>query len=173
VNLESHPHHQRKNIRVTVKVEPDVPIIHADHDKLTQAVANIVDNAFNYTHADGRIDIHVQLQPDEKQVLMTVKDTGIGIPEHFREAIWRRFERVEEDALVMDVAGTGLGLPIVKELVNMHHGEVWFESELGQGTTFFIKLPLDQPASAIRATDTAEVVRAKLSAVYGADTTQE
>jgi two-component system sensor histidine kinase VicK len=87
------------------------------------------------------------LQPDGEHVLISVKDTGIGIPEEFRSRIWQRFERFDDHALVMDVAGTGLGLSIVKELIEMHNGEVWFESESGKGTTFFVSLPVEQPAS--------------------------
>src|SRR5690606_23843107 len=109
-----------------------------------EIISNIVDNAFNYTPAGGTIDIHVELQ-DNKNILIAIKDTGLGIPEDFHEAIWRRFERYEEHALMMDVAGTGLGLPIVRELVSMHHGDVWFDSELEKGTTFYIRLPINQP----------------------------
>ena len=83
--------------------------------------------------------------PDDERVLISVSDTGIGIPEEFKSRIWGRFERVETHALVMDVPGTGLGLSIVRELVQMHHGDIWFESEIGKGTTFFIALPLHQP----------------------------
>ncbi|MBZ0294980.1 MAG: ATP-binding protein, partial [Anaerolineae bacterium] len=113
---------------------------------LVQIFTNIIDNAFNYTYAGGRVDIQAQLA-DAGHVLITVKDTGIGIPAEYQERVWERFERYEEHALVMDVAGTGLGLPIVKTLVEMHRGKVWFESEEGKGTTFFVLLPLDQPAS--------------------------
>jgi PAS domain S-box-containing protein len=157
-NLIAQPHHQQKEIHLTTQIDSNVPVIQADHDKLAQALTNIVDNAFNYTHPGGSIDIRVQMQADDKHVLISVSDTGIGIPEDFREAIWRRFERYEQHALVMDVPGTGLGLPIVKELVSMHHGDVWFESELNKGTTFYISLPVDQsgfPAT----TATTEVVR--------------
>lgn len=136
-------HHDKKMI-VSINIDTDFPVIQADPDKLTEIISNIVDNAFSYTPAGGTIDISAALQ-DERNVLIAVKDTGLGIPEDFREAIWRRFERYEEHALMMDVAGTGLGLPIVKELVSMHHGDVWFESELGEGTTFYIRLPINQP----------------------------
>ena len=84
-------------------------------------------------------------QAERGRVLIKVSDTGIGIPKEFQARVWNRFERNEESALVMDVAGTGLGLPIVKDLVEMHRGEVWLESEVGKGSTFFVALPIDGP----------------------------
>jgi len=130
---------------VDVKIAPDLPLIKGDRDKLTQVVSNLADNAFNYSHAGGKISIEAQAQPDGKNILIQVRDNGIGIPEQFRERIWNRFERYEEHALVMDVAGTGLGLSIVKTLVDMHQGEVWFETEVNKGTTFYISLPIAGP----------------------------
>ncbi|HLV37651.1 MAG TPA: ATP-binding protein, partial [Spirillospora sp.] len=112
-------------------------------NKVMQIFTNIVDNAFNYTYPGGSIDIEARRE-DNGHILVSVKDTGIGIPEEFKDRIWERFGRYEEHALVMDVAGTGLGLPIVKTLVELHHGQVWFETEPGKGTTFFVSLPLKQ-----------------------------
>ena len=133
----------RKQITVNSQIGPAVPALLADRAKLVQVVQNLVDNAFNYTYPGGTIDVNAILQPDKaERVLISVKDTGIGIPEEFQARIWNRFERYEEHALVMDVAGTGLGLSIVKTLVEMHHGEIWFESEENKGTTFFVSLPI-------------------------------
>src|SRR5690606_3898153 len=124
-------------------VAPDLPQIEGDANKVMQIFTNIVDNAFNYTYPGGSIDIEARRE-DNGHILVSVKDTGIGIPEEFKDRIWERFGRYEEHALVMDVAGTGLGLPIVKTLVELHHGQVWFETEPGKGTTFFVSLPLKQ-----------------------------
>jgi PAS domain S-box-containing protein len=143
-NLSGRAEHERKNIDVQVMIEPKLPPIQADPLKLTQIITNIVDNAFNYTYEGGSIEIKAVSQSDKQHVLISVKDSGIGIPEEFRERIWERFERNEEHALVMDVPGTGLGLPIVKNLVDMHGGRVWFESEVGVGTTFFVLMPVRQ-----------------------------
>jgi PAS domain S-box-containing protein len=137
--------HEQKELKVSIDIPESFPVISADAGKITQIFNNLVDNAFNYTYAGGSIEIQGRVQDD--QVLVTVKDTGIGIPPEFHERIWERFVRNDEHALVMDVAGTGLGLPIVKKLVQMHQGEVWFESELNQGTTFFVSLPINQQTS--------------------------
>ncbi len=137
--------HEQKEIKVLIDIPESFPVISGDPGKITQIFNNHVDNSFNYTYAGGSIDIQGRVQDDH--VLITVKDTGIGIPPEFHERIWERFVRNDEHALVMDVAGTGLGLPIVKKLVQMHQGEVWFESEANKGTTFFVSLPINQPTS--------------------------
>lgn len=151
-------HDHRKELEVTFGVDADVPEINVDAEKVAQIIRNVADNAFNYTPAHGKVDIHVSMLADGKNILIAIKDTGVGIPEDFQEAIWRRFERYEEHALMMDVAGTGLGLPIAKELVTMHNGKIYFESTLGQGTTFYIELPIEQPERSTM-TSTAEVAR--------------
>jgi len=99
-NLRSRPQFESKNITVTTEFDPEIPSIQADQIKLMQIVTNLVDNAFNYTYPGGAIDISTRRraeQPD--QVVIAVKDTGIGIPEEFRARIWNRFERYEEHAL--------------------------------------------------------------------------
>ncbi|MBZ0278647.1 MAG: GAF domain-containing protein, partial [Anaerolineae bacterium] len=144
-NLQSRTIHENKQLEINLDVMPQMPPIMADQHKLTQIITNLTDNAFNYTYAGGKIDIKVEFQSKTDHILISIADTGIGIPDEFKPRIWERFERYEDHALVMDVAGTGLGLPIVKELVEMHHGQVWFESEKGKGTTFFVDLPVEQP----------------------------
>lgn len=130
-----------KAMRFALDVPADLPQITADSDKLTQIFTNLVDNAYNYTYAGGSVSLRASLQDD--RVLVAVTDTGIGIPDEFKERVWGRFERNEEHALVMEVAGTGLGLAIVKTLVEMHNGQVWFDSELGKGSTFYVTLPVE------------------------------
>jgi PAS domain S-box-containing protein len=136
--------HEAKNMKVEVNIQRDLPLIEADAGKIAQILTNVVDNAFNYTYAGGTISIDVRQREDGEHVLISVKDSGIGIPEVFQSRIWGRFERYEEHALVMDAAGTGLGLPIAKNLVEMHGGDIWFESEENVGTTFYISLPIHQ-----------------------------
>ncbi|MBI1258545.1 MAG: GAF domain-containing protein, partial [Chloroflexi bacterium] len=145
-SLQSRPQFDAKGITVTMDIDADVPAIKADHLKLVQILTNLLDNAFNYTYPGGKIEIAAARQEDHPgNVVIAVKDSGIGIPEAFRSKIWDRFERYEEHALVMEVAGTGLGLPIVKTLVEMHDGEVWFESQENKGTTFYVSLPIGGP----------------------------
>jgi len=143
-NLAQKPQHRNKELDVHYNAG-DFPSIRADHDKILQIVTNVVDNAFNYTPSGGSIDISVTQQTGHNKVVIAVTDTGVGIPEEFYEKVWVRFERHDDTALGMEVAGTGLGMPIVKELVEMHGGKVWFESEVNVGTTFYIQLPINRP----------------------------
>lgn len=137
--------HQRKNLTINFTPNDPPTVIQADREKLTRLLANVIDNAFNYNRTGGSVTVDIKPEVGRDHVLISVHDTGVGIPADFRESAWRRFERHEETAVELDVAGTGLGLSIVKELVEMHGGDVWFDSEVGVGTTFFISLPVKQP----------------------------
>ncbi|MDX2161825.1 MAG: GAF domain-containing protein [bacterium] len=138
---------ERKHISVTAHIDPALPPVLADRQKVAQILENLVDNAFNYTYPGGKIEITAQRDQESPFMLVSVKDNGIGIPKDFLPRIWDRFERFEEHALVMEVAGTGLGLSIVKNLVEMHRGRVWAESEPNIGSTFAFALPIDGPES--------------------------
>jgi signal transduction histidine kinase len=136
----------QKNLAVTVDIPRDLPRVRADRDSLVKVINSLIENAFNYTLPGGKIDVAAHLEKNAPFILISITDTGVGIPDHFRERAWRRFERYEEHALQLDIAGTGLGLPLVKELVELHHGTVWFDSTEGVGTTFYVRLPLEQPS---------------------------
>lgn len=135
----------QRGFKTYTDIASDLPRIRADHDKLIQIISNLVDNAFKYTLPGGTITVGASVEPDRQHVLIRVQDTGVGIPDEFKDRAFNRFERYDKHALELDVAGTGLGLALVKELVLLHHGEVWFESEEGKGTTFFVRLPVEQP----------------------------
>jgi signal transduction histidine kinase len=143
--LQSRANNQRKNLEVNFSSEMDEPVVQADREKVNRIIGNIIDNAFNYTRPGGTIDIDIRTDSRGRNLYVVVKDSGVGIPADFQDNVWRRFERHDETALALDVAGTGLGLPIVKELVEMHGGSVSFESEVGVGTTFTIAMPIRQP----------------------------
>jgi len=153
-NIKDRGTHHSKNLTVEFFAENNNIVIDADIDKVNQILANIIDNAFNYTKADGNIDIRLKTENNDKTVIISVQDSGVGIPEEFQSSVWHRFERHDQTALTLDVAGTGLGLPIVKELVEMHGGKVWFDSTVDVGTTFYIELPIKQ-SSIIKSVSTA------------------
>lgn len=146
--IESRAENEKKEMQVTLDIEDNLPTVQGDPHKITQIISGIVDNAFNYTYPGGSVTVKAYQPPDQQRILISVQDTGIGIPEEFQSRIWGRFERYDDHALVMDVPGTGLGLSIVKELVQMHNGSIWFDSELGHGTTFFVEFPIEQPVEA-------------------------
>ncbi|MBX3061761.1 MAG: GAF domain-containing protein [Anaerolineae bacterium] len=143
-HLRGRVQNEGKQMDISVEYPADLPTIRADFDKLTQIVNNLADNAFNYTHAGGAIQISAVA--DKDSAVIRVKDTGIGIPKEKQDRIWVRFFRDEEQPLVMETSGTGLGLAIVKEYVTMHGGDIWLESEPDQGTTFFVRIPAWVPS---------------------------
>jgi len=110
----------------------------ADEEAVSQILDNLVDNALKYTPEGGRIG--VRWHAEDGQVCLEVADTGIGIPERDLPRIFERFYRVDK-ARSRELGGTGLGLSIVKHLAQAMHGSVRAESRLGQGTTFFVRLP--------------------------------
>ncbi|MBU2550665.1 MAG: response regulator [Proteobacteria bacterium] len=116
-----------------------LPPIMADPAAIKDMVVNLVANAVRYTPEGGRI--RVQTESDKEGVTLTVADTGLGIPKDYHDKIFDRFFRVK-DARTRNVTGTGLGLPIVKAIVEDHQGRVWLESEPDRGSTFFVRLPV-------------------------------
>ena len=110
-----------------------------DREALTQVIDNLVDNALKYTPSEGHVTIRVKRH--ERDAVIEVQDDGIGIPKEDIERIFERFYRVDK-ARSRAVGGTGLGLSIVKHLVVAMRGEVEVESEVDEGTTFRVRLPL-------------------------------
>jgi signal transduction histidine kinase len=101
-------------------------------------VRNLIDNAVRYTGEGGTVDVSVRRDGDV--VVVRVADTGIGIPQRELPRIFERFYRVDR-ARSRETGGTGLGLSIVRHVTENHGGDVTVESELGQGTTFEVRLP--------------------------------
>jgi two-component system sensor histidine kinase VicK len=108
-----------------------------------QILDNLVDNAYHYTPANGQIQVRIHSENGEVQV--DVSDTGVGISLEDQERVFERFFRGEHP-LVLSTPGTGLGLPIVKQLVEMHHGRIWMTSKgiPGEGSIFSFTLPAHQ-----------------------------
>jgi signal transduction histidine kinase len=113
--------------------------VQVDRDRLFQILTNLVSNAYKYTPAGGRICITATLQ--DGFLRAAVVDTGIGILEEDRAKIFAPFFRAEHP-LVQNSSGTGLGLSIVKDLVEMHGGELEVSSEPGKGSEFSFTIPL-------------------------------
>ena len=120
-----------------------LPAIQANKSQLAQVVVNLLINSINYTVA-GRIDVTTYSDRQGERVCLAVKDTGLGILPEDRAHIFDRFYRGKKGEEAQ-MPGTGLGLAIVKEIVRSHHGEIGFESDVGQGSTFWVWLPVSQP----------------------------
>jgi signal transduction histidine kinase len=116
--------------------------IYADHTRLRQVMINLVNNAIKFTEC-GKISLKVEPM-DGARVLITVRDTGIGIPPDKIEAVFQEFTQVDSST-TRKAGGTGLGLPISRKLVEMHGGQLWAESSgiSGEGSAFFVELPVE------------------------------
>ncbi|MDM8530689.1 ATP-binding protein [Anaerolineales bacterium HSG25] len=119
-------------------VEPDLPEITGDKDRLVQVVINLISNAVKFTD-EGTVTCEVK--KEQTQVVVSIIDTGVGIAKADQPKVFDKFEQVG-DTLTDKPQGTGLGLPICKEIVEWHGGQIWVESELGQGSRFAFCLPL-------------------------------
>lgn len=131
--------HEEKEMSIKADISPGLPLVNADHTRVTQILTNLVDNAFNYTPENGQITINAQ--STDNYVFISISDTGIGIAKENLDKIFDRFYRAE-DADVQKVSGTGLGLAIVRSLIEMHGGHLEVESKLGKGSTFTFNLPI-------------------------------
>jgi two-component system, OmpR family, phosphate regulon sensor histidine kinase PhoR len=135
-----------KDIRISVNVAQHLPEIAGDRRLLAEVLQNLLDNATQYTMPGGQI--MVSAETNDAEVIFTVSDTGIGIPQADQPRIFERFYRVDV-ARSREVGGTGLGLAIARHLVEVHGGRIWVESEVGQGSQFHFSVPLFDPEHAI------------------------
>ena len=126
------------NVNIHIMVEEKMPKVIADYEKITWVFNNLISNALKYTNAGDEILINAFIE--NEKMYISVKDTGVGIPEEFEEKIFDKYVQVKGQDI--EARGTGLGLAVVKEIINAHGGEIWCESKLDIGSTFTFTLPL-------------------------------
>ena len=131
------------NISMQLVFEPDDFEITADHRMLRQIIYNLLSNALKFSTPDSRISIRVQKMEESRQMRLSIADQGIGIAPENLERVFKEFEQIE-NPMTKKQSGTGLGLPIVKKLTELHHGTISLQSELGKGTEAILLLPLEQ-----------------------------
>ena len=142
---------ERKKIAFVFKTHIDQLHTYFDHDKIERIIFNVLSNAFKFTLEGGKISLELERMadpPDSSKTWMSIKisDTGIGIPEDKKEKIFERFFQNSTTASVLN-QGTGIGLSITKEFVQMHGGTIEVQSEYEKGTTFYIHLPFSRVVS--------------------------
>jgi len=125
-------------------VPEDLSPIRADQDKVEQVLTNLLSNAVKYSPEGGKVTVHARDLGDN--VSIAVSDEGIGIPPDHIGKLFTRFHRVDSRDTRKQY-GTGIGLYLVKHLVEAHHGEVTVESEVGKGSTFTVVLPKQPPVA--------------------------
>ncbi|MBI4336695.1 MAG: GAF domain-containing protein [Chloroflexi bacterium] len=126
--------------RLVAQVPPDIPKVRADQDKLVQVVANLLSNAIKYSPQGGEVKVVVSHEPELKRVVVGVSDQGIGISEEDQAELFSKFHRILRPETV-GIRGSGLGLYIVKGLVELMEGTVWMRSRVGEGSTFYFSIP--------------------------------
>jgi signal transduction histidine kinase len=142
------PQLEDNGFEITVDVPPDLPRIEVDEEAITRCLINLIDNAVKYSRDGRHLSVTARVRPpsggdDRGEARISVADRGIGIAPRDRARIFEAFTRVEQ-GLVHDVKGSGLGLSLVRHIVEAHGGEVRVESTPGQGSTFTLVLPVRQ-----------------------------
>jgi len=135
---------EKKNIELRSQADPGIPLLRQDMAKLHQILSNLLSNAIKFTPEGGRVLIKAEAEPQgsaAKNLILTVTDTGVGIVPEEQELVFEKF-RQGGNPLTREHAGTGLGLSIVRELCKLLGGDVTLQSQLGRGSTFQVRLPL-------------------------------
>lgn len=145
----------QKDLAINVDLEPDLPGLWNDRDRLVQVVTNLVSSSIKFTPEGGKISIKAKKLAAAKsdglgqKLQVCVSDTGIGIRESEYENIFQKFKQVAE-SLTDKPTGTGLGLPICKEIVEYFGGKIWVESKLGKGSSFYFTVPVTAEERVLR-----------------------
>jgi PAS domain S-box-containing protein len=138
---------EQKSLHLTLDISQDLPFVLVDHDRIQQVVTNLLANAVKFSFEGAEICIRAEAFSGERSgetsewIKVCVSDQGIGIEEEHQEIIFDKFRQVSEDSSKEKPKGTGLGLPICKEIVSRYGGNIWVVSQKGEGSNFFFTLP--------------------------------
>ena len=141
----------QKSLNVSVDMEPDLSEVWCDQDKINQVLTNLLSNAIKFTPEHGKIGILIKeasnsgRKKSDRMVEIKVSDNGVGIPAEELNEIFQKFKQVS-DTVSDERKGTGLGLPICREIVSHYGGKIWAESELGKGSVFTVTIPIEKSA---------------------------
>ncbi|RZK47755.1 MAG: PAS domain-containing sensor histidine kinase [Pedobacter sp.] len=138
-NMEKYIEMQN-NLKINFSYDSNKPKIYAeiDEDKFMQVINNLISNALKFTPDGGNISLYVE--ENKKKVLVSIADNGIGIPEKYHSILFDKFSAARRNGLKGEHS-TGLGMSIIKTIVEWHEGRIWFESVENKGTTFYIEIP--------------------------------
>jgi signal transduction histidine kinase len=134
--------HRAERHRFVIDFPTDFPLVEADPRRIRQVLRNILDNALKYSPRGGLVVVRGEIRLTD--VVVSVADQGVGISPEDLIPLFEKYFRVKS-ATGYHVAGTGLGLPVARALVEAHGGHIWAESKLGQGTTLYFSLPRPGP----------------------------
>ncbi|HWR26108.1 MAG TPA: response regulator, partial [Methanosarcina sp.] len=144
------PFAQTKSLEVTSNIESDIKTLEADRGRLIQILYNLTSNAIKFTPTGGKVSIYCKKSGN--RALISVIDTGIGISPEDQIKLFQPFTQIDASTS-RQYCGTGLGLALVKKIVNLHQGDIWVESDSGKGSTFTFSIPLKKPLEARKANE--------------------
>jgi signal transduction histidine kinase len=136
---------REKNMILTFNLPPKLPTIHADRDKITLALHNLIGNALKYTPDGGSVSVNVDV--DNSKMVVDIVDTGLGISEEDQHRIFEKFYRAN-DRRIANITGSGLGLALARDVVRLHGGDICVQSALEKGSTFTLTLPVTTSTAA-------------------------
>ncbi|HET8687651.1 MAG TPA: ATP-binding protein, partial [Methanosarcina sp.] len=133
---------QVKSLEMDFSLDLDVEDIQADRSRLIQVLYNLVSNAVKFTPEGGKVSVYCKKSGN--RAIFSVTDTGIGISSEDQKHLFEPFKQIDS-GMDRQYGGTGLGLALVKQFVNLHKGRVWFTSVQGKGSSFIFELPVNGP----------------------------
>jgi signal transduction histidine kinase/DNA-binding response OmpR family regulator len=145
VTIAVRPLYESKRLNLETEVPDDLPRVYCDRTRIREVLLNLLSNAGRFTERGG---VNMRVWQEENFVLVSVTDTGQGIPEDAKKRLFQPFQQVD-GTIRRRYGGTGLGLSISKSFVELHDGKMWVESKEGRGATFYFRLPID-PASSLQ-----------------------
>jgi len=125
---------------VQIHVQPNLPMVRADHTRLVEVIQNLVENAIKYMGAQPQPQVTIGFKSGENELVFFVSDNGMGIDPNYQDRVFNIFEKLDPQS-----EGTGIGLALVKRIIETHGGRIWVESDgIGKGTTFYFTLPANE-----------------------------
>ena len=129
-----------KSIEIRKSIQEGLPEINIDANRVIQVLNNLIGNSIKFTPENGLITVEARASVEKQECHVLVKDNGIGIEEQNLKKVFDKFYQIGEKSTA-DVGGTGIGLAVAKEIVELHGGKIWVESKRGEGTVFNFTLP--------------------------------
>jgi len=147
------PQAEKKNITITSHTQRPIPRLYVDCLRINQVLNNLLSNSIKFTPPGGKI--YIEIKAEGKDVEVSISDTGVGIARDLQDKIFSKFYQIKTKDRQEEKDGSGLGLYIVKKIIEAHNGKIWIESEQGKGTTVRFSLPIEPQKEEIK-TETAQ-----------------
>ncbi len=131
---------EKNELNLLLEIDPDLPVIQCDEERIKQAILNLLNNAFKYTPRNGTVVIKAK---KTQNIIISVIDTGCGIDDDEKKYIFKPYSRLNSER--SRLSGLGIGLSLVKQTIELHKGRIWFKSQKGKGSVFSFYIPIKRP----------------------------